>query len=326
MSTEGPQTCSYVRTDGSTCSRPVEGEEGLCYWHDHHLSKETPGVREELVKLKKEGESLEGFVLRYADLEGIRLDSAEGVNLSHSVLFRARLKGASMWNINLQGADIKKADLTGANLNEANLVNAGLLGASLEGTKLERVVWGEQAVQEQMARKAEAEGEHEKALVNFEEAEEVYRGLRRAYDSTGRFDEAGQFFQKEMTMRRKMMPKWSSGRIWSKLVDLFCGYGEVPQRVIGFSLLLVFVCAAGYFGAGVNGPEGRIGFDAEGNMGTNIRHFLNCVYYSIVTFTTLGYGDITPRGLARPIAAFEAFAGAFMMALFVAVFGKKMTR
>jgi len=326
MSAEESRSCSYVRTDGSQCSHPAEGEGELCYWHDPHISKETPEVREKLEELKKEGESLEGFVLRYADLEHLSLNSAEGVNLSHAVLFRARMQGAHMWNVNLQGSDMMKADLTGANLNEANLENASLLGASLDGTKLERVVWGEMAIQEQMAREAEEGEDHEKALVNFEEAEEVYRSLRRAYDSTGRFEEAGKFFQKEMTMRRKMMPKWSSRRIWSKLVDLFCGYGEMPQRVIGFSLLLIFVCATAYFGAGVNGPEGRIGFDPELGAAANFKHFLNCIYYSIVTFTTLGYGDITPRGIARPIAALEAFAGAFMMALFVAVFGKKMTR
>ena len=50
------------------------------------------------------------------------------------------------------------------------------------------------------------------------------------------------------------------------------------------------------------------------------------VYHSGVNFATLGYGDITPHGLARPIAAFEAFAGSFTMALFVVVFVKKMTR
>jgi hypothetical protein len=40
----------------------------------------------------------------------------------------------------------------------------------------------------------------------------------------------------------------------------------------------------------------------------------------------LGYGDITPSGIARAIAAFEAFTGSFAMALFVVVFVKKMTR
>jgi voltage-gated potassium channel Kch len=54
--------------------------------------------------------------------------------------------------------------------------------------------------------------------------------------------------------------------------------------------------------------------------------FFNSLYFSVVTFTTLGYGDISPVGVARFIAACEAFLGSFTMALFVVVFVKKMTR
>ena len=47
----------------------------------------------------------------------------------------------------------------------------------------------------------------------------------------------------------------------------------------------------------------------------------------MVTYTTLGYGDITPAlGVSRFLAAFEALIGGFTLALFVVVFVKKMTR
>ena len=55
--------------------------------------------------------------------------------------------------------------------------------------------------------------------------------------------------------------------------------------------------------------------------------YLNCLHYTVVTFTTLGYGEITPSTLfTRHLTSTHAFAGAFMMAMFVMVFGKKMTR
>jgi len=323
---EASRTCGYVREDGSRCPGTVEGDGDLCFWHDPDASKEDADVKERLQQVAKSGESMEGFVLRFAHLEGVRLFDDRGFNLNKAVLFRARLQGASMFNINLKGADLKKADLSGANLNEAKVQDADFLGTVLDGTKLERTEWGEKAIQEQMAIAAEKAGDAEEARLNYTEAEEVYRNLRQAYDSAGRSQETGHFFQKEMTMRRKLMPKFSSERIWMKLVDIFCGYGEQSQRVIGFSLLVIFGCGILYFGVGVNGPEGRIGFDPEAGWLGNVGHFFNCIYYSVVTFTTLGYGDVTPRGIARPFAAFEAFVGAFMMALFIVVFGKKMTR
>jgi hypothetical protein len=47
----------------------------------------------------------------------------------------------------------------------------------------------------------------------------------------------------------------------------------------------------------------------------------------VVTFTTLGFGDISPiTDAGRAVASVEAFTGAFMIALFVLVFGRKMIR
>ena len=49
------------------------------------------------------------------------------------------------------------------------------------------------------------------------------------------------------------------------------------------------------------------------------RRTLGLLYYSLVTITTLGYGDITPVSLmARMLAAVEAVAGSFYMAVLIA--------
>jgi hypothetical protein len=82
-----------------------------------------------------------------------------------------------------------------------------------------------------------------------------------------------------------------------------------------------------FFLCGVNGPDGPLRIDLELGLWVNVEMYLNCLYYTVVTFTTLGYGEITPPTLfTRHLASTLAFAGAFMMAMFVAVFGKKMTR
>ena len=319
--------CAFVRSDGTACTGLVEAEQGeLCFWHDPGASKEGEDIKARLEEWASSGESMEGFVLRYARLEGVRLMSAEGRDLRRANLFRARLQGASMWNVDLRETELLKADLSGANLNEAKMQGVVLLGANLAGARLERVEWGVEAREESQARDAHNSGRHEEALKKYLEAEEVYRVLRQSYDGAGRSEEAGLFFAREMTMRRMGLPKWSGARVWSKTVDLFCAYGESPPRVIGASILLNLLCAVIYFIVGVKGPGGEVVLDAQADVATNAMAFFNCVYYSIVTFTTLGYGDITPIGIARPLAAVQAFTGAFMMAMFVAVFGKKMTR
>ena len=40
-----------------------------------------------------------------------------------------------------------------------------------------------------------------------------------------------------------------------------------------------------------------------------VTDFLSCAYFSLVTFTTLGYGDLHPQGIGRTLAVLEAFTG-----------------
>jgi hypothetical protein len=47
-------------------------------------------------------------------------------------------------------------------------------------------------------------------------------------------------------------------------------------------------------------------------------HSLNSLYFSVVTFTTLGYGDIQPLGWCRVVAASQALCGILFTPLFIA--------
>ncbi len=60
-----------------------------------------------------------------------------------------------------------------------------------------------------------------------------------------------------------------------------------------------------------NGPTSIDSFSLEGRL-------LNSLYYSVITATNTGYGDIVPQGLSRAFAALESFGGLFLFALFMA--------
>ena len=63
-------TCSYARIDGSHCTGSVESERGLCFWHDAEIPKDGADVRKRLEEWADTGESMEGFHLHHAALEG----------------------------------------------------------------------------------------------------------------------------------------------------------------------------------------------------------------------------------------------------------------
>jgi uncharacterized protein YjbI with pentapeptide repeats len=272
---------------------------------------------------------LYGISLKQADLSNVDLvnhNHKQGYDFRHADLYKANLNGAHLFNINLSGASLMKADLRHANLNWANLESANLLGVKWSDSKIEHLRFGKQLKQEKEAKLAVKQSQRDKALDLFEQSEEIYRDLRKHAEREGIFVMSGYFIQKELTMRRMQMKRFSMQRITSKVVDLFCGYGEEPLRIVGLSICMIILCAFLYSLTGLNYQGELQAFNAQAAFTENLNFFLSCLYYSVVTFTTLGYGDFTPVGVSRAIAAFEAFSGSFTIALFVVVFVKKMTR
>ena len=49
-------------------------------------------------------------------------------------------------------------------------------------------------------------------------------------------------------------------------------------------------------------------------------------YFSVVTFTTIGYGDYAPLGTLRGVTSLEGFLGLFLMAVFTVSFARKFIR
>ncbi|WP_353572772.1 ion channel [Candidatus Albibeggiatoa sp. nov. BB20] len=320
--------CQYVDPEGQSCQGQA-GEHSLCFWHDPHTDKSSNTVKKQLEDWAKQGHSMTGFSLRHANLAGIHLSGHStdaGFSLRYADLYRANLQNAHLFHIDLSDSSIMKANCTAANLNHANLSHANLLGTNFKHAKAEHIIWDLPVLQERQARPLFKQKKTLRALDLSEQAEEIYRNLRRTAEARGAFEQAGRFFYREMVMRRLQMPLFSYRRFFSKTVDLLCGYGEKPLRISGFSTGFIVFFAICYFLLGIQSSSGELAFHPSNSWLENLQNFANCLYFSVVTFTTLGYGDIAPVGFSRLFAALEAFSGTFMTALFVVVFVKKMTR
>ncbi|GAA0375588.1 ion channel [Bowmanella denitrificans] len=294
-------------------------------WKSGELAS-APQVKTMLEARAKTGQTMQGFKLARADLEGLDLVNAgakTGFRLIQADLYRANLRNAHCFMLDLSGSSLMKADLQHANLHYADLRDCNLLGARLSHARIEQVNWGMEIIQERQARQAKSK---DIARDYYQQAEETYRNLRKVCEEQGLFENAGRFFQREMVVRRMLMPRYSAKRLVSKLVDLFCGYGEQPIRVMLFSLLVIFTFSLLFVMLGIHNGEHLMAFAWQQDWRTNLNAYFTSLYLSVVTFTTLGYGDVTPFGITRTLAAIEAFIGSFTLALFVVVFVKKMTR
>lgn len=249
--------------------------------------------------------NLHGADMGEADLRRAVLISAmlSEANLKASNLQEAKLWRASLRGGNLEGANLEKADLTGADLRRARLAWANLRDANLEGAD-----WGDYKLGEEIAG-------------DFDQAASVYRALKQRHTQAGMYDIAGEFHYREMEARRKLAWKGDPLQEQKRRVPyalalnafgLLYGYGERPERVIGWAAAVVFGLALVHW-----------------LFGTIAGGFLDALYFSAVSFPALGYGEWAPepQGWAgRFLGAAESFMGVFMMALFLVTFTRKMTR
>lgn len=311
-------TCKYLFRDGAACAEPRHPESDLCFWHDPKADKSGAEIKVLLETKHKRGEKLEGIILNDAQLEGAKLSRAN--------LYGAQFKWANLKNAHLFGADLThaalfKTALDGANLKEAKLRDAELLGATLEETKMDFIGFGGEdgyTVKNELEGIAhEKKGEIEKAHAKYFEAEEIYRAIKLNLKNRGMGFEAGEYFFREMVMSRKQFPRYSFNRLWSKLMSVSTGYGEKPHRIIGFSAALILLCATIFTCLGLHHATGQFHqYSSNASLAENLGVFYNALYFSVVTFTTLGYGDFTPVGIGKMFAIAEAYSGAFCISLF----------
>jgi hypothetical protein len=85
------------------------------------------------------------------------------------------------------------------------------------------------------------------------------------------------------------------------------------------ALFLLWVGLAASFGLayfllsyapGIHGPTELQGM-------TILRRLLNSFYYSVITATSTGYGDIVPQGFSKVLASFQSLLALFVFAVFV---------
>jgi len=108
-----------------------------------------------------------------------------------------------------------------------------------------------------------------------------------------------------------------------------CGYGERLWRVIYISVVIVLAWGLFYtvLTKGTEGAVSSSGLDSPLELLSSSGFVMlgKNIYFSIVTFTTLGYGDVRPVGtVARALAGVESFLGALLLALVVFVLGRRV--
>ena len=109
----------------------------------------------------------------------------------------------------------------------------------------------------------------------------------------------------------------------ARLKNLYAGRGnfwvEAAMATANLALLLsAFAVIYKIYGTGEAGAGGGTASfiaDTSHSPEQKVKTFGEALYYSIVTFTTLGYGDMQPRGILRFMACLETFVGYLVLGI-----------
>lgn len=291
----------------------------------------------------KAGRSMENFYLKgltapsinllHANLKNANLSSANlaGANFSDADLSGADFMGSDLSGCDFIGtdcinaafmmADLSKvrlwhADMTGADFAESNLQNADFLNAVLYETNLYHANLKEARflTRENFKGDRNKEGVNEKG---YKTARESYANLKQHFIVNARYNDVSwaSYNENRMELRRLWKEK-RLGFLPFLLMGLLCGWGERPLRATISAVSIISIYALVFFILKSITPA---------SSNTYTPSFPDYIYYSTVTFTTLGYGDFLPKEAAfyKLLAGSEAFIGIFMMGLFVFSLGRR---
>ncbi len=120
-------------------------------------------------------------------------------------------------------------------------------------------------------------------------------------------------------------------RLISGAYNLVCGYGERPARTFILSLVLILMFSLLYMITGIKTFNSELISIKmlQDNMSLRScwRLFIYCIYFSIVTFATVGYGDIMVANMSGMIVSIiEIIIGVFMIGVWTSTLVRKMTR
>jgi len=278
------------------------------------------------------GANLQGAQLRIANLDGADL---YGATLDHANLEEASLEGAFLNGVSGSATNFRRADLRGAHLLGAimpdvdfrgadlrlsNLLKANLCRARLEQSNMMNVLFEETNLEEANLEGADIRG------ASFRGAK-----LDRVWVAGVKFNRQTQFWRSSLdqmtgdpvfsrfardqdyieSFRVRHPITWG---LWAITSDC----GRSMTRWLMFSSVLIIL-----FGVVFLLLRDNLVINVAGREVTWFTYF----YYSIVTFTTLGFGDVLPRTtLGEVLVSIEVFSGYLMLGGLVSIFANKLAR
>jgi hypothetical protein len=153
----------------------------------------------------------------------------------------------------------------------------------------------------------------------YEDEDASYIEFRRCESKARLFDTA-------KNKKTNMVREWLQYYFQKYMFDFIGRYATSPTRVLANAVIAVFVYGLLYYLVSNYLPVFGVISTTLPSALEHSHDFWNAVYYSAITFCTVGYGDYFPTGSLKFVAALEGFSGIFLMSYFTVAFVRKILR
>jgi uncharacterized protein YjbI with pentapeptide repeats len=274
--------------------------------------REATLVGADLTGATLHGTRLEGAELAGAKLVGAHLEAAEatsagfgradltgatlfGGTFDHASFVEAKLDGVDARTASLSGARLKQASLLGADFDRATLVEAELSGSAVTGASFDD---------------ADLRRSRLRLLEDFERAS-FLRSDVRDVDFSGAYLLRRHILDENFLDEFRRRGHWNTVMYWLWWVTSDCG-----RSLFRWGLWIIAISAL--FGVAYQFVDVDFGDSPT---------WLSPYYYSVVTLTSLGYGDVLPQGVgAQALAMSEVVVGYVMLGGLISIFANKLAR
>ena len=250
---------------------------------------------------------LSGANLKGANLDNIKADRASfgladltnaslfNGDLEFSTFIKAKLKNTNLSCANLQGCRFREADLTGTNFFESSLISADLSMSTVDDANFNN---------------ADLRGARLRLIRGFKKASWIGTDIRDINFS-------GAYMLRRFIIDQNYIKEFKEHNKLTKflyylwLITSNCGRSMFRWFCCSIILVLLFAWLYNFVGVDY-GPHPTP---------------LSNIYFSVVTMTTLGFGDVIPSSISgQLIVMLEVISGYIMLGGLLSIFSNKMAR
>ncbi|EGT4246935.1 transporter [Clostridioides difficile] len=174
----------------------------------------------------------------------------------------------------------------------------------------------------------------------YEHGKINYRIARNQATKIGEYEMIGFYYYKERIYSSKIMKRSNYPTFSDYLVEKFfdqiarytTGYGEKPWNILLVIIVIISVFALLYLFVGIESSNSTLVALDINNIGDYslseiFKMYMDLWYFSMATFSTVGYGDMVATSLiGKALAGIEVFFGVTIGAIWASVIIKRMIR